>query len=62
MKLLVKDISTPTKDSTPTFWQCFNYSLENNKKNHDEKRCILSIIADDFTYKELQNNLGVSNL
>jgi len=62
MKFLVKDISTPIKNSTSTFWQCFNRALENNKKNQDGKRRVLSIIANDFTYKELQENLGVSNL
>jgi hypothetical protein len=62
MKLLVKDIPTSIKNSTATFWQCFNHALEDNKKNRDGKRRVLSIIADDFTYKELQENLGVSNL
>jgi hypothetical protein len=52
----------PIKNSTPIFWQCFNNALADNKKNCDGKRRILSIIADDFTYKELQENLGVSNL
>ncbi len=59
---LIKDIPAPIKDLTPTFWQCFNHALEDNKKNRDGKRRVLSIIADDFTYKELQENLGVSNL
>jgi len=62
MKLLVKNISIPVKNSTPTFWKYFNHALEDNKKNRDGKRRVLSIIADDFTYKELQENLGVSNL
>ena len=64
MKLLVKDIPifTSIKNSTTTIWQCFNHALEDNKKNRDGKRRVLSIIADDFTYKELQENLGVSNL
>jgi hypothetical protein len=62
MKLLVKDVMTPIKNSTPTFWQCFNHALEDNKKNRDGKRRVLSIIAEDFTYKELQENLGVCNL
>lgn len=62
MKLLIKDISTPVKNSTPTFWQCFNHALKDNKKNRDGKCCVLSIIADDFTYNELQENLGVSIL
>jgi len=48
------------ENSTQTFWQCFSHALEDNKKNFDGKRRILSIIADDFTYDELQENLGVS--
>ncbi|CAB4481821.1 unnamed protein product [Rhizophagus irregularis] len=47
------------ENSTQTFWQCFNHALKDNKKNFDGKRRILSIIADDFTYDELQENLGV---
>uniref|UniRef100_U9T999 Uncharacterized protein n=1 Tax=Rhizophagus irregularis (strain DAOM 181602 / DAOM 197198 / MUCL 43194) TaxID=747089 RepID=U9T999_RHIID len=60
MGFLVKDISMPLKNSTQTFWRCFNLALENNKKNYDGKRRVLSIIAEDFTYEELQKNLGVS--
>ncbi len=48
------------KNSTQTFWQCFNHVLNNNKKNCDEKWWVLSIIAEDFTYNELQENLSVS--
>ena len=48
------------ENSTQTFWQCFSHALEDNKKNFDGKRRILSIIADDFTYDKLQENLGVS--
>jgi hypothetical protein len=48
------------KNSTQVFWQCFAHALKDNKKNFDGKRRILSIIADDFTYDELQENLGVS--
>jgi hypothetical protein len=48
-------------NSIQTFWQCFNQALNDNKKNYDEKRRILSIISNDFTYDELQENLGVSN-
>ncbi|GES95775.1 hypothetical protein GLOIN_2v1483553 [Rhizophagus clarus] len=62
MKLLVKEIQilVPTKDSTPIFWQCFNHNtLKDNKRNQDRKRHVLLIIADDFTYKELQVNLGL---
>jgi len=34
-------------------------SLEENQKGDDGKRRILSIIAQDFTYQELQEKLGV---
>ena len=43
-----------------TFWTCFDEALSNNKKTYDGKRRILSIIAVDFSYEELQTNLGVS--
>ena len=45
--------------STETFWSCFRQALKDNKKTRDEKRQILSIIANDFTYEELEHNLGV---
>ena len=44
---------------TETFWSCFRQALRDNKKTRDGKRRILSIIANDFTYEELENNLGV---
>ena len=47
-------------NATLTFWSCFDRVLSNNKKTYDGKHRILSIIAEDFTYDELQNNLGVS--
>ncbi|RIA81608.1 hypothetical protein C1645_836723 [Glomus cerebriforme] len=34
-------------------------ALNNNKKTRNEKHRILSIISNDFTYKELENNLEV---
>ena len=45
--------------SAETFWFCFRQALKDNKKTRDGKRQILSIIANDFTYKELENNLEV---
>ena len=48
-------VQTPAK----TFWKCFKNSLEENQKGDDGKRRILSIIAQDFTYQELQEKLGV---
>jgi hypothetical protein len=41
------------------FWSCFNQALKDNKKNQDGKWRTLSIIANDFTYQELQTNLNV---
>lgn len=37
----------------------FGLVLNDNIKNRDGKRRILSIIANDFTYKELKTNLNV---
>ena len=48
-------VQTPAK----TFWKCFKNSLEENQKGDYGKRRILSIIAQDFTYQELQEKLGV---
>lgn len=47
-------------NATRTFWTCFERALSNNKRTYDGNHQILSIIAEDFTYDELQNNLGVS--
>ena len=58
--LVNNNISKPIRNSTQTFWQCFNHALEDNKKNYDGKRRVLSIIANDFAYKELQENLSAS--
>ena len=46
---------------TKTFWNSFRCALDDNKKNCDGKRRVLSIIADKFTYSELETNLNVSN-
>ncbi|RHZ88383.1 hypothetical protein Glove_23g119 [Diversispora epigaea] len=56
-------VSTPIHmpNSTRTFWNCFKRALDNNKKNCDGKRRILSIIADKFTYVELRSNLNVGD-
>lgn len=52
-------VPTHTKNSTATFWSCFKQALNDNVKNQDGKRRVLSIIANDFTYKELTTNLNV---
>ena len=46
-------------DSSNEFWYCFQRSINENKRGLDGKRCILSIIADRFTYNELETNLNV---
>ena len=52
-------INNPLSSSAETFWSCFWQALKDNKKTRDGKRRILSIIANDFTYKELGHNLEV---
>ena len=47
-------------NATETFWKCFVRSLDNNKRGSNGKLRILSIIADQFSYQELQNKLQVN--
>ncbi len=47
-------------NSSNQFWKCFQKSLEENKTGHDGKIRILSIIANNFEYEELQKNLKVN--
>ncbi|RIB07732.1 hypothetical protein C2G38_2213512 [Gigaspora rosea] len=47
------------RNNSQIFWLCFNRALEDNKKNYDEKQRMLSIIADQFTYTELEQKLRV---
>ncbi|CAB4410646.1 unnamed protein product [Rhizophagus irregularis] len=54
-------LSSNPSNSTETFWSCFRQALDDNKKTRDGKRRILSIIANDFTYEELEYNLGVAS-
>ena len=44
------------------FWGCFEEALHKNKKGQDGCIRILSIIANKFTYAELEEKLGVSKL
>ncbi|CAG8454086.1 15423_t:CDS:2 [Funneliformis caledonium] len=39
------------------FWKCFQKLLEESKIGYNGKIQILSIIANDFEYEELQKNL-----
>ena len=47
-------------NATHSFWMCFERALASNKKGPDGKQRILSIIANEFTYEELKQNLNVS--
>ena len=47
-------------NATHTFWMYFEQALASNKKGPNGKRRILSIIANEFTYEELKQNLNVS--
>ncbi|CAB4446540.1 unnamed protein product [Rhizophagus irregularis] len=55
-------VSTPIHmpNSTKKFWYCFDRAIKENKKTHDGKRRVISIIADQFTYSQLEKNLKVS--
>jgi hypothetical protein len=46
-------------NKTKTFWNSFRHALDDNKQNSDGKRRVLSIIADEFSYSELETNLNV---
>jgi hypothetical protein len=48
------------EDFTHIFWQAFHDALKNTKKGPDGQKRILSIIATQFTYQELNTKLGVS--
>ena len=47
-------------NATEVFWEIFEHSLSLNKRDANRKQRILSIIADKFLYKELQNKLHVN--
>ena len=42
------------------FWEGFEEALRKNKKGQDGRIRVLSIIANKFTYAELEEKLGVS--
>ena len=42
------------------FWDCFYKSLQANKKGYNGRKRILSIIAENFSYKVLMDKLKVS--
>ncbi|PKK56639.1 hypothetical protein RhiirC2_799605, partial [Rhizophagus irregularis] len=58
--LIEKKFSQPDSDSE-IFWKSLQKALEINKRGIDGKIRILSIIAEDFTYKKLKEKLKVGN-
>ncbi|CAB5367478.1 unnamed protein product [Rhizophagus irregularis] len=56
--LIEKKFSQPDSDSE-IFWKSLQKALEINKRGIDGKIRILSIIAEDFTYKKLKEKLKV---
>jgi hypothetical protein len=51
--------NTDENNESETFWTCFSKALNNNKKGLDGKQRILSIIAECFTYGQLESQLKV---
>ena len=52
----VNEVSVSNK-----FWECFEEALNENKRGQNNRIRVLSIIANKFTYAELEEKLGVSN-
>jgi hypothetical protein len=54
--------SKPKKiiDTSDQFWECFQKTLKENQIGYDGKIRMLSIIASDFGYEELEQKLKVS--
>ena len=55
----LRSIPTTMFNATETFWKCFARSFDDNKRESDRTRRILSIIAEEFPYQELQKHLQV---
>ena len=55
----LRTIPNKILNATEVFWESFEHSLSLNKRGANGKERILSIIADKFTYKELQTRLHV---
>jgi len=53
-------IPTNFKNTTKIFWNCFYEALNRNIRGLNGKTRILSIIANDFSYEDIKNNLNVS--
>ena len=61
LTLIEKNFSQLDSESeSEIFWKSLQETLKANKKGVDGKIRILSIIADNFTYRKLKEKLGVS--
>ena len=49
------------RDNSKKLWNCIYNSYKENKKGYDGKQRILSIIANDISYQDLQSKLEVSD-
>lgn len=58
--LMEKKSHSQYYNESEIFWKSLQKALEVNKRGIDGKIRILSIIAEDFTYKKLKENLNVS--
>ena len=52
----------PNDASGNQLWECLKNAFYKNKKGQDGRIRILSIVANEFTYAELEKRLSVSNL
>jgi hypothetical protein len=54
---------TPSpNDASNRLWKCFKDAFYKNKKGQDGRVRILSIVANEYPYAELEERLGVSKL
>ena len=60
MLSLIEKKSSQSNDESEILWKSLQNALKVNKRGIDEKIRILSIIANDFTYKKLKEKFGVS--
>lgn len=60
LQVLYKSGSLQPRSENFIFWQAFRDALEGANRGPNGQRRILSIIATQFTYQELESKLGVS--
>ena len=59
LKISLRDSSNKLVDTSCAFWNCFRNSYDANPKGINGKIRTLSIIGEDFTYKEIIEKLEV---